>query len=51
MEMEAIAMKTMALADDLQILSVGPKRLDHFVTAFNKTHAHLNAMEQQQGNG
>ena len=44
MEMISLAMKTRILADDLQLISTGPRHLDNFKDAFDKTHAHLHAM-------
>ena len=44
MEMKALAMNTRILADDLQLVSIGPRHLENFTQAFDKTHAHLTAM-------
>ena len=44
MEMRPLAMHTRILADDLHILSVGPKHLEKIQTAFNRTHANLTAL-------
>ena len=40
MEMKTLSMKTRVLAVDLQLISVGPKRLGIFVAALDQTHAH-----------
>ena len=44
MQMKASAMHTRILADDLQLVSVGPKQLENFVAAFNQPYEHLEAM-------
>ena len=42
--MKYMAMKARILADDLQVISVGPRHLENVVVAFDKTHTHLEAM-------
>ena len=37
MEMKAMPMRTRIVADDLQLLSVWPRRLEQFALAFNRT--------------
>ena len=44
MEMRTLGMKMRILADDLQIIRVGPRHLRNFVDAFDQTHEHLHAM-------
>ena len=40
-QMKAMAVKPMILADDLHILATGPRRLEWFTHAFDKTHLRL----------
>ena len=42
--MKSLAMKTWILADDLQVISTGPRHLENVKDVFDKTHAHLHAM-------
>ena len=44
MQMRSLAVKPRLLADDLQLISTGPRHLHNFEYAFNKTHAHLEDM-------
>ena len=43
-QMKSLAMKPRILAGDLQMTSIGPRHLENFVDAFDKTHLHLEAM-------
>ena len=43
LEMRTMAMKPRILADELQIVSIGPRHLENFVNASDRTHAHLEA--------
>ena len=40
-QMKTMAVKPMILADDLHILATGPRHLEWFTHAFDKTHLHL----------
>ena len=41
MQMKSYAVYPRVLADDLQVISVGERHLEHFEYAFTKTHKHL----------
>ena len=41
MQMRSMAVKPSIIADDLQIIATGPRRLELFEQAFDKTHEHL----------
>ena len=44
MQMKSMAVKPRILADDLQIFATGPRHLEWFTHAFDKTHLHLQDM-------
>ena len=44
MQMRPMDVKPRILADNLQVVSTGPRHLEQIVVAFDKTHAHLEAM-------
>ena len=43
-QMRQLSMKPRILADDLQLISIGTRHLDHFQYDFSKTHEHLEDM-------
>ena len=50
MQMHALAVQPRLLADDLQILSIGPNHLKNFEMAFSKTQEHLGDMGEEPSN-
>ena len=41
MQMRSMSVQPRVLADDLQLLCIGPKHLEHFEFGFNKSQEHL----------
>ena len=43
-QMKSVAAEPRILADDLQIITIGPRHLENYVHATDLTHAHLHDM-------